>query len=501
MLRNRAFNLILFAAALIFASGCGGGQDDHAQEVDDHAGHDHAVTVDSHDGHDHAAEADSNEGHDHDDATHDEDEHDGHDEDDAESHEGHDHDADEHGEDGHDGDDTDAGHEGHDHDAEDDDHDVDAEDSHEGHDHEAVDDHADVGNLIAGGEAWEGMVGLEYAEAQIMPLESVMYVPGRIAPHPDRIAIVSPFIDSSVNNVFANVGENVKKGDVLICLTSPEIGMLRAECDKADAEREISRTKFERTKKLYEEEVLPAKAFQEAELDLKIAEVNYQYSRKKLLALGIGEAHIETPPTGHSDAVGSTMHVESPLSGRIVERSASNGQKVGPGDRLFEIIDLSTVRLEIDIFEKDIRFINEGITVRARVSAWPGEIFRGTVTSVGSKIDPVKKTITVLADIKNPGEKLKPGMFADTVIAVAGKKDRLVVPRAAVLDDENLNIVFLKEGPDYHRHVVVTGVETDEYIEIVDGIGAGSIVVTKGNYQLKSKQQMSEIDPHAGHNH
>ena len=413
-----------------------------------------------------------------------------------------------------------SGHAGHDHGVEANDHDH-AEhpslDSDESHEHEAEDEHNHapgepeseqdqehdhVGDtIIHSGEAWEELVGLEFKEALVMPIEPILAVPGRIQTHPDLVAFVSPFIESSVNEVFVTIGDRIGEGDLLVCLTSPEIGMLRAEYDKAGAELTIAQAAYDRTKRLYDEDVLSAKTFQEAELQLNVATVNREYARKKLLALGLSEEQIDNPPTGHADAVGSTIHVTSPLSGRVIERNASVGQKVGAHDRLFEIVDLSKVRLSMDLFEKDIRFIENGVSVRARVSAYPGEVFEGRVIYVGGKLDPEKKTVPVLAEIVNNGEKLKPGMFADAVIAVGGETERLVVPRDAVLSDENLHIVFLKEDGGYHRHVVETGIETDEYIEIVNGISAGDLVVTKGNYQLKSKQRMGAIDPHAGHNH
>jgi hypothetical protein len=70
-----------------------------------------------------------------------------------------------------------------------------------------------------------------------------------------------------------------------------------------------------------------------------------------------------------------------------------------------------------------------------------------------------------------------------------------------VLEDEQLHVVFVKEPGGYHRHVVQTGIVSDPFIEILDGLAPGDIVVTKGNYQLRSKQRMGEVDPHAGHVH
>ena len=97
--------------------------------------------------------------------------------------------------------------------------------------------------------------------------------------------------------------------------------------------------------------------------------------------------------------------------------------------------------------------------------------------------------------------KLKPGMYASTSIVIGEKQNALVIPREAVLEDEQLQVVFVKEPEGYHRHVITPGIISDEYIEILAGLRAGDIVVTKGNFQLKSKLKMAGIDPHAGHVH
>ncbi|OQX95507.1 hypothetical protein B6I21_05010, partial [candidate division KSB1 bacterium 4572_119] len=110
-------------------------------------------------------------------------------------------------------------------------------------------------------------------------------------------------------------------------------------------------------------------------------------------------------------------------------------------------------------------------------------------------------TIKILVEINNKNEKLKPGMFANTHIVIGEKEKALVIPKEAILEDENLKIVFVKEALGFHRHIVKTGIISDEFIEIVSGLSEGDVVVTKGNYQLKSKLKMSTIDPHAGHVH
>jgi cobalt-zinc-cadmium efflux system membrane fusion protein len=368
------------------------------------------------------------------------------------------------------------------------------------HNHDHEHDHAAEGFITVEGD-WEKLVGLETTVARIDAIERLVTVPGQIVPNQNAVAIVSPFIEGSVNCAFVNLGDRVEIGDELVCLTSPQIGISRAEYDKAKAELEIRRQNFERRQKLFKENIISERAFQEAELSKNIAEVNYNYAMKKLLAIGITEDELDHPPTGHSNAIGSTIHIHAPISGVITSRDASVGQKVDPSTRLYEIINLETVWCEADIFEKDLTRVKIGQKVRINVSAYPDQYFIGKIFYIASTLNPDTKTIKILIEIDNRSKKLKPGMFANTNLVVGQKQDALVIPRNAVLEDEQLHVVFVKEPGGYHRHVVQTGIVSDPFIEILDGLAPGDIIVTKGNYQLRSKQRMGGVDPHAGHVH
>ena len=371
---------------------------------------------------------------------------------------------------------------------------------------ESADEQEDEHDLEAEGfitveGEWEKLVGLETTVANINAIERLVTVPGQIVPDQNAVAIVSPFIEGSVNCAFVNLGDRVNIGDELACLTSPQIGILRAEYDKAKAELEISLQNFERRQKLFKENIISERALQEAELSKNIAEVNYNYAMKKLLAIGITEDELDHPPTGHSNAIGSTIHIHAPISGIITSRNVSVGQKVDPSTRLYEIINLETVWCEADIFEKDLTQVKIGQKVRINVSAYANQYFIGKIFYIASTLNPDTKTIKILIEIDNRSKKLKPGMFADTHLIVGQKQDALVIPRDAVLEDEQLQVVFVKESGGYHRHVVQTGIVSDPFIEILEGLAPGDIVVTKGNYQLRSKQRMGGVDPHAGHVH
>ncbi len=395
---------------------------------------------------------------------------------------------------------------GHDHEAEEkegEEHDDDKENANEGG--KSLLDKLTVPAEEAGGipfdKNWEELIGLKTVRIERRNLELVHKVPGRLVPDQNNVAVISPFIESNVNEIFVNIGDRVKKGDLLVCLESPDIGILRAEYTKAKAELDISRLNFTRKEKLRKEDIISEKSFLETELQKRLASVNYNYALKKLLAMGIPKEEIENPPAGHSEAVGSTIHIHSPINGIVVHRHLNIGEKVSSSDKIFEIVNIKNVWLEADIFEKDLTRIKLGQKVNVTVSAYPDEVFTGNTFFIGSILNSKTKTIKIMVNITNSDERLKPGMFAHTGIVTGVRENALVVPGSAVLEDENLKIVFIKEEDSFHRHEVKTGIETEKFIEILSGLEDGEFVVTQGNFQLKSKSKMGGVDPHAGHNH
>jgi cobalt-zinc-cadmium efflux system membrane fusion protein len=344
------------------------------------------------------------------------------------------------------------------------------------------------------------MIGLKTVPVRHMSVNAVLQAPAQITPNENRVATVSPFIESSVNFVPVNIGDKVRKGDLLVCLVSPEIGVLRAEHEKAKAELAISSQKLARSRNLHERDIIPDKALQQAQLERQVAEASLKFAIKRMTALGIEPEEIDHT-TGHADDTGSTVHVRAPIAGTITYRNASVGQKVNQATTLFEIMNLENVWLDIDIFEKDLASVKKGQQVTLRVPAYPGDDFTGKLFYIGDTVAEETKTLCLKAQIENRAGLLKPGMFADTSIVVGKKENALVVPKEAILNDEDEKIVFVAEGEDYHRHVVTTGMESDGFVEILSGLGADARVVISGHYQLLSRADKEAMDPHAGHVH
>ena len=179
--------------------------------------------------------------------------------------------------------------------------------------------------------------------------------------------------------------------------------------------------------------------------------------------------------------------VTAPISGTVVERSVVLGEAVEPNKHLFHIVDLSKVIVEGDVFESDVSKVKLGQDARIRLDAYPDKIFTGKVIFVASELDPVKRTLHIWVSVDNKDGLLKPELFARVALVVKSGREVLTIPVEAIIDDGAEKFVFVKNGNQFVRQDVATGVSDDRYVEISDGLYPGDQVVTDGNRQIYTK--------------
>lgn len=179
-----------------------------------------------------------------------------------------------------------------------------------------------------------------------------------------------------------------------------------------------------------------------------------------------------------------SVDITAPISGTITKRNVFSGSSIDPLMPLFEIMDLSTVIIEGEVFEDNIPSLNIGQKSRIHLNAYPDEIFEGEITFISSVLDHENRTAIIWVSVENKLGKLKPGMFGTVAIVVGSNPEAIAVRINAVMKDGPDEFVFVENGEFYEKLDVVTGFSDDIYIEILDGLYPGDIVVTQGNHQL-----------------
>ena len=329
-------------------------------------------------------------------------------------------------------------------------------------------------------------------EVSIRSLQSILKVPGKVQFNENKLAHVGTRVPGRIVEVRANLGDKAKEGDTLAVIDSMELGAAQSAYLKAKANFSAQAKSYKRAKNLLEGKAISLGGYQKREAEYISVSAEFKAAEDRLHLLGLGDAEIKRIGTKH--VIDSKVAVRAPFSGTVVERHATLGEVINPTVKLFTLADLSTLWVIADVTEKDIPQVKTGLGVEIKVSSYPNEVFKGTVTYVSDHIDPSTRTLKVRALVDNSSGKLKPEMFATILMKTQVVSDVLAIPAAAVQTDGNERFVFVEKGSGgFEKRDVTLGVLVDDYYQLLDGIKPGERLVTKGSFLLKSEAKKEEL--------
>jgi Cu(I)/Ag(I) efflux system membrane fusion protein len=169
--------------------------------------------------------------------------------------------------------------------------------------------------------------------------------------------------------------------------------------------------------------------------------------------------------------------------------------RVMPGEKLFDLADLSTVWVTADIYEFDISFIKEGDTAKITLSNIPGKTFNARIEYLYPTLSPETRTAKVRFVLPNPGNRLKPQMFTDIEISVnLGRK--LAIPEDAVIDTGTRNVVYVDRGEGrFEPREVKLGIRGEKLVEVLSGLEERERVASSANFLIDSEAQLKGVVP------
>lgn len=320
---------------------------------------------------------------------------------------------------------------------------------------------------------------------------------GKISFNEDLLTpIFTPYAGRTLE-ILANKGDYVKKGQPLVVVESPELVTLhndlvaaRSDLSKANISLDAAKVVVDRAHRLHSQEALALKDVQQAEAEQLRAQDEQQRAQAALkvvenrLAL-FGKTPDEILALGGQ--VDRKVVINAPMSGTIVERKIGIGQylRADSTDPLFLISDLATLWVQADVYESDLASIHLHAPVNVSVTAYPERNFTGQVAFISPTVDVTTRTVRVRCLVQNPGNLLKPDMFAKIKIGNTSTQSVPVVPSAAVVTQGNDTLVFVEESPGhFRRRSIHAGRENNGYVTIDEGLRPGDRVVTKGGLLL-----------------
>ncbi|MBR1229587.1 MULTISPECIES: efflux RND transporter periplasmic adaptor subunit [unclassified Bradyrhizobium] len=337
-------------------------------------------------------------------------------------------------------------------------------------------------------------------QLQVAKVETVAFRPqrsaiGQIGYNEDASTIVLTPFSGRVTRLVAKLGDQVKKGDPLLEIDSPEqlvpqndFIAAQAARRKAGSQHNLAVILEKRVRDLHEGKAAPSKDLQQAEAqlaaaehDLRSADTAFEAARVRLRILGRADAEISK--LEQDGMLNRVTTITAPIDGTVVSRKVGPGQyvKADSGEALYTIADLSTVWLKAQIFEQDIAQVRIGQEIEARVSAVPNRVFKARINAINSTSDLTTRRVVVRSEIENADHALKSEMFAMFRISIGETSRNPAVPTDAVIREGDTATVWVETEPLlFKRRPVEIGIQQDGLTQIRSGLEAGEKVLARG---------------------
>lgn len=274
----------------------------------------------------------------------------------------------------------------------------------------------------------------------------------------------------------------------------------RAKAQQARTQLAQAQRELRRSANLVEVGAVPVKRLEEARTAVSVAEQDVSSAEQQVRALEsqirqtrAGEAIFQSPRV---NAPSKTFPLTSPVTGIVNEIKATSGQVVETGAELMSIVNLSSVLIEAQVFERDLTAVRESTRASFTSPVLNGEVYTigtpdgdGRLVSIGQTVNEQTRSVPVIYEVKNPLSRLKDGMFIEITIDTSGERQVLAVPKSAVVNEQGQTFVFVFDGGEtFRKRAVALGAEGTDYFEVNSGLEEGERVVTEGIYQLRSTQ-------------
>lgn len=314
------------------------------------------------------------------------------------------------------------------------------------------------------------LIGVKTSLVERKPLVRSIRAVGRVAFDETRLHHVHTKVGGWIERLDANAtGELVRKGQPLLTIYSPELLASQQEYLLAlKARQRLSGTTISSVAGSGDELVAS--------------------SRRRLRLYDMTDDQIARLESAGEAT--RTMTLYAPMSGHIVTRNVSQGERIEPGTALLDIADLSHVWILADIYEYELPFVQVGQTAALSLSYLPGRRFEGKIAFVYPVLSDMTRTVKVRLELANPDLELKPGMFGQVELR-SDLGERLVIPESAIISTGEREVVFVDRGEGYFEPRELTlGVRLADDIEVLAGLAEGDRVLTSGNFLIDSESKL-----------
>ncbi|MGD2152016.1 MAG: efflux RND transporter periplasmic adaptor subunit [Gemmatimonadales bacterium] len=331
------------------------------------------------------------------------------------------------------------------------------------------------GQEVESAQAFRSDIAIPVGAAPVLRDTLVMSVSAAGQAQAFARTLLAAEVEGPVTQVLVHEGDWVRQGQVLVRIDPERFAF---ELERARAQLETAEASFAELT-LFDDEI------EDEELRAERRRLARARSGLAGAEVGVREAELNV----------ERATVRAPFAGAVANLAIVPGERLAQRDSIVEIVDLSRIKIEVQVLETEVPYLEEGREARVTLSAFPDTVLGGQVVSINPVVDPRTRTARVTVMLPNPEGAVKPGMYARVRIAARLFPNRTMVPRESILERDNRTLVFLFEPEGDSSQglakwtYVTTGLENEEYTEIVPGEGTtmlepGQLVLTDGHYTL-----------------
>ena len=405
-----------------------------------------------------------------------------------------------------------------------------------------------TGEIRVDAEAASRM-GIRVESVTRQPLAIAIKTTGQIEPLPDQKVLVTAPIQGRIIQLLAKPGEWVTAGQVVALLSSPELAQLRVEAiskrDEAEAglqqaqadlrlaqqndQRQrlqaiadlkqaqtqvtLVQERYDRNRELQAAGAVTRRQLQESQTELTAAQaaltkaqsrsgeleataqlsrsqasVSAAQSRVRLSSAAYDARLNQLKTTASADGL---VKVMAPISGRVVDRPITPGETVtveAASKPIMTLINDDRVLGSANLYEKDLNKVKAGQRVRVKVKSLPNRSFEGRITQIGTVVEGATRVVPVKAELNNPNQVLKPGMFAELeILTDQTSTSGVAIPNTAIVDRDGKQIAFVQQADTYRPVEVALGQQSGSLVEVKQGLKEGDLIVTEGAMLLSAQ--------------
>lgn len=323
--------------------------------------------------------------------------------------------------------------------------------------------------------------GIEIDTAGPRRIRSALQLQGEIQFNQDRLVRVIPRLGGVVVSATRNLGDRVRRGDVLAIVESQEVGNLKSDYLAAQQRLALARTTFEREKRLWEEKISAEQDYLASRHALNEAEIAQRNAEQKLIGLGLSRAALQRQD---ANAL-SRLEIRAPIDGVVIEKKVATGEAVGAEANIYLIADLSTVWAEVTIYPKDLNAVKLGQKATVKAAALDAEA-DGVISHVGALVGEQTRTAKARITLRNPDQRWRPGLFVTVEVVQDETEVPVAVPVAAIQTLRDWKVVFARFGDVFEARPVELGRSDGRLVEITKGLAPGTRFAASNSFVLKA---------------